>query len=297
MGDSNPTKKNDDYLGGSVSAFRLNWQGRSETRRYHFQRGAPSNQIQFAFQSHWRVFQKVMGDVRSGRAIEVGCGRGSMGAFFSDNGFEVHLLDTSPTALESARNNFTADGLDGMPVVGDTLALPYANNSFDVLVSIGLLEHFKNVSQPVLEQLRILRPGGVFLGYVVPERPISIQTLAIPANLTLRVIYETWTLLTQRNSDHSGSIVKAPLYRNAYWAKHYLAILKRAGVQDMGSFGMFPVPLVSHSPRFPFSLMHPVMERSLVRFWKILLGLRPSSNDPWICPEWWGLAFLVWAKK
>jgi len=288
-----PTTETD----GSVSAFRSNWQGRPETRHYHFCRGAPKNQVQFAFQNHWRVFRQVMGDVRSGRAIEVGCGRGSMGAFFADSGFEVHLLDTAISALHSARENFAADGLKGIPILGDTLTLPYSENSFDVLFSIGLLEHFRDVRQPILEQLRILRPGGVFLGYVVPERRISVQTLAIPANFILGTAYKVGTLLVQRASGDSHVTAKAPLYRNAYWSEHYLEIFRQTGVRDMGSFGMFPVPLVSHSPNFPFSLMHPVMERGLVRLWRLMLSLRLGAHDPWICPEWWGLAFLVWARK
>jgi SAM-dependent methyltransferase len=282
---------------GAVEAFRSNWKQREESRRYHFKRGEPENQIQFAFQSHWRVFRNVLGGIRSGRALEVGCGRGSMGAFFADAGFETHLLDTSDVVLKTAEVNFTGDGLRAHCVCGDALALPYASESFDVVLSIGLLEHFAEIEQPLSEQMRILKSGGVFLGYVVPERPVSVQTLAWPLNAALRAAHGVYQGL-KMNGKEDETPAKVPLYRNNYEAADYLRILTEWGFRDAGSFGMFPVPLISHSPDFPFSLMSPPLERSLVQLWRLLLTPRgKQKRDPWTCSERWGLAFLVWAKK
>ncbi len=280
---------------GSVEEFRTSWDRRPESTRYHFKRGRPENQLQFAFQNHWRVFQRVLREGQTGRVLEVGCGRGSMGAFFADSGFEVHLLDTSETALKNARACFATDGLQAGMVCGDAFTLPYGDEMFDAIVSIGLLEHFEDIEAVVLEQLRVLKPGGTFLGYVVPERRFSVQTLALPVTALLR--FGNSIRQTIRGKSTSESASKIPLYRNAYPAADYLAIIKKVGVQDYGSFGMFPVPLVSHSPSFPFSLMPPVAERALVKLWRSLLRLRNSSVDPWVCPEKWGLAFLVWAKR
>ncbi len=282
---------------GSVEAFDQNWRKRHESVRYHFHRGAPQNQIQFAFQSHWRVFRQLLGARQSGRVLEVGCGRGSMGAFFADAGFEVHLLDTSHAVLEIARANFALDGLPGLPIGGNALALPYPDATFDVVVSIGLFEHFRDLEAPLYEQLRVLAPGGLFLGYVVPERPLSVQTLALPLNALLRLGHGASRLLHVRPHPHaSRGAPKSRLYRNTCTAADYLALLHRAGVQQCGSFGMFPVPLISHSPSFPFSLMSPPLERLLVQVWqRVLTPGTATGQDPWTCPEWWGLAFLVWA--
>ena len=286
--------QSDDLKEGSVSAFRSSWSQHPEGKRYHFVRGRPENQIQFAFQNHWRVFRQVLGNLQSGCVVEVGCGRGSMGAFFADSGFEVHLLDTSEAALKIARLNFATDGLEGYLVCGDALVLPYADNSFDAAVSIGLLEHFADITRPVCEQLRVLKSGGVLLGYVVPERPFSVQTLAIPVNYLLRMGHIIRKAMKPALKESTPSS-KAGLYRNTFVAADYLAVLRRAGVHEMGSFGMFPVPLVSHSPGFPFSLISPPLEHGLVRVWQRVLAMRRGASDPWICRERWGLAFLVWA--
>jgi ubiquinone/menaquinone biosynthesis C-methylase UbiE len=281
---------------GSVEAFRANWRERVESYRYHFKRGMPENQIQFAFQNHWRIFRQVMGDLRSGRVLEVGCGRGSMSAFFAEAGFETHLLDTSYEVLKIASANFGADGLKGAPICGDALALPYPDRTFDVIYSIGLFEHFAEITHPLREQIRVLRPGGVFLGYIVPERPFSVQTLALPLNAILHIGHALYHLMQPRGTRSRSA--KAPVYRNDYSSAAYLSVLHRLKVADAGSFGMFPAPLISHSPGFPFSLMAPPLERALVRLWQRWFTPRQlQRRDPWTCSERWGLAFMVWARK
>jgi len=291
------SNKNNQHKKGSIEAFRSNWIQRQESKRYHFKRGAPENQIQFAFQNHWRVFRQILGDIRTGRVLEVGSGRGSMAAFFSDAGFEVHLLDTSQQVLGIARDNFDLDGLLGQYTCGNALSIPYPTGKFDIVMSIGLLEHFREIEPILAEQLRVLRPGGFFLGYVVPENFISVQLLATPINAFLRLEHSVCQGFATRDikMEHPP---KEDLYRNNFPAEKYLSVLQTMRVQTSGSFGMFPVPLISHSPRFPFSLMSSGRERVLVKLWQFLL--KPCSgqiNDPWSCHERWGLAFLVWAKR
>jgi SAM-dependent methyltransferase len=182
--------------------------------------------------------------------------------------------------------------------VGDALALPFPDESFDVVVSIGLLEHFEDIRQPVTEQLRILRPGGVFLGYVVPERPVSVQWLGTPINACLR-------LMRLLSGQPSVTQKKKAIYRNDYRSVDYQRIVREFGVQSLGSFGMFPVPLISFSPTFPFTLLSDKAEDRIVKAWQRILNLNLGKNinsqdpskDPWTCPEWWGLAYLVYAIR
>jgi SAM-dependent methyltransferase len=44
--------------------------------------------------------------------------------------------------------------------------LPFADNSFDVIIMDAVLEHLPNVEASFHEVARVLRPGGVFIGYV-----------------------------------------------------------------------------------------------------------------------------------
>lgn len=284
-------------LSGSVQAFDANWKSQQATSSYHFKRGVPQNQMQFAFQGHWRIFLQILSESAAGRTLEVGSGRGSMSAYFADDGYDTHLLDSSRNVLAIARANFAADVLSGSFLCGDALSLPYSSEAFEVVLSIGLLEHFADIEPPVREQLRILRKGGIFLGYVVPRRRLSVQTLALPINAVLRFADRVDRSISARGHTTRGHFDKVPLYRNGYRADTYLAALHRLGVERVGSMGLFPVPMISHSPSFPFTPMAPRLERRLVGLWQRLLHVNTGHNDTWICPEWWGLAFLVWAQK
>jgi ubiquinone/menaquinone biosynthesis C-methylase UbiE len=289
-----PEGTQDKHSQGSIEEFDSMWSHLPDNFRYHFKRGNPENQIQYAFQNHWRVFKDIVQDATDGKVLEVGCGRGSMAAFFADDNYETHLLDTSHSALELAKGNFAQDDLQGMPVVGDALKLPYRNTSFDVIFSIGLFEHFAEIVSPLREQIRVLKKGGYFLGYVVPERLFSTQLLGIPINYLLEFEY----LLKNRGKmKESPDNLKEELFRNTFTAKEYILLLNDIGVQETGYFGLFPVPMISHSYKFPFTLMSPKREKTLVKFWDFLLNMRFWSSDPWMCSEKWGLAFLVWARK
>lgn len=51
-------------------------------------------------------------------------------------------------------------------VVGDAEDLPFEDNTFDVVIMDAVLEHIPDVSKAIAEVARVLKPGGVFIGYV-----------------------------------------------------------------------------------------------------------------------------------
>jgi hypothetical protein len=112
-----------DRNSNSPEAFDSNWRRNLNNSRYHFKRGKPENQIQFAFQNHWRVFRNLLGDVGSGKVLEVGW---FVEAWqFFRGGFDVHLLDISETALRMARMNHRVDGLTRTLCLRKRFSPPY----------------------------------------------------------------------------------------------------------------------------------------------------------------------------
>lgn len=106
----------------------------------------------------------------SGRSLEVGCGSARLSRFLSALGFDVVGLDYEETALSLAQQRFQEDVTSGGLLLGDAFALPFAAESFDVVLSTGLLEHFADPSPIVREMTRVLRRGGLFYSDIVPKK-------------------------------------------------------------------------------------------------------------------------------
>ena len=99
---------------GSVESFKNNWINRPETNYNHFIRGNPENQIQFAFQNHFQVFNELVFTKKEKyKILEVGCGRGSLSAYFSNEGHDCHLLDISREIIDTAQEIFDSNKLKG----------------------------------------------------------------------------------------------------------------------------------------------------------------------------------------
>lgn len=277
---------------GDAGAFDENWRNRIETSYLHWTQGQPINQIQLAFRRHWLTFQKLL-DGREGnrRCLEVGCGRGSLSAYFADAGWDCTLLDISPSAIKRAQEAFHEEGLSAQFDIGDCLNLPYLDNSFDLVFSIGLLEHFQEIDKVIGEQVRILAPGGLFIGYVVPEFRENLQKEFEWVNNLLRA------LLPDQTSEASTG--KTDVYRSDALSPPYVRVMNNLGLKEIGHDGVYSLPMISYSPTFPFSLLPTEAEKSLVKTFETWLNEREkdSGSDPWRCAEGEGQAFLVWGRK
>lgn len=283
---------------GSIAAFDHNWQQRPETQYNHWIKGYPKNQIQFAFRNHWEVFSRILYGRPHKDILEVGAGRGSLSSYFADSGSSCVLLDTSESILKTARTIFQGNGHDASFVLANALQMPFKDNSFDVVVSIGLLEHFEDIQLPISEQIRVLRSGGTFLGYIVPERPDNIQRYFNWINLILKFIHRSFFVSKKINQD------KASVYRSDFGSERYLKCLENQPIDSVEVFGMYCLPMISHSPDFPFSLLPPRIESALTRIFGFVLFLRGSlftkslhHGHPWTCREKTGQAFLVAFRK
>lgn len=92
--------------------------------------------------------------------LEAGCGIGTDGVRFARAGANYTGLDFSPTALEHASTRFELEGLEGRFVEGSVTSLPFADNSFDLVYSMGVVHHVPDTAQAIKEFRRVLRPGG-----------------------------------------------------------------------------------------------------------------------------------------
>lgn len=97
------------------------------------------------------------------RALEVGCGPGYMSVALRDRyGFDVVGTDVDPAEIEFARGH--SRGKEGLKFVeADSTELPFADDEFDLVLSMMVMHHISNWRDALSEIVRVLRPGGYYL--------------------------------------------------------------------------------------------------------------------------------------
>jgi SAM-dependent methyltransferase len=81
-------------------------------------------------------------------------------AWAAQRGARAFGVDISEPTARLARAAFTDASNPLHAAAGDVRALPFANGSFDVVYSMGTIEHFDETEQAVGEMVRVLKPGG-----------------------------------------------------------------------------------------------------------------------------------------
>ena len=96
------------------------------------------------------------------RTLEVGCGTGIDSYILAQRmGCSGYGIDLSDEALIFARKAGQSFSVSLYLGIADILKLPFRDNSFDLVFSQGVLEHFTDEKAATAEQLRVLKPGGV----------------------------------------------------------------------------------------------------------------------------------------
>jgi ubiquinone/menaquinone biosynthesis C-methylase UbiE len=95
---------------------------------------------------------------REMKVAEIGCGPGRGTMFLATLGVDITAVDLSAASIERARKRAGS----AKYVRATTMALPFRNECFDVVVSDGVIHHTPNAHTAFLENVRILRPGGYF---------------------------------------------------------------------------------------------------------------------------------------
>lgn len=101
-------------------------------------------------------FALLAGTLSRGRVLEVGCGEGFL--LQALTAADKCAVDLSVTALRKSRGR--ADGTYALALAE---RLPFPADSFDLVISVGVMEHFLDDNAATAEIRRVLRPGGYYL--------------------------------------------------------------------------------------------------------------------------------------
>ncbi len=113
------------------------------------------------YTKEWHI--PVAADFKSAgglKVLEIGCGLGTDGAQFAKAGAEYTGVDLTEAAVDLARRRFELFNLPGTFRTADAENLDFADDSYDLVYSHGVLHHTPDTAGAVNEIHRVLKPGG-----------------------------------------------------------------------------------------------------------------------------------------
>ncbi len=95
-------------------------------------------------------------------ALDIGCGGGLLAEEFARLGCHVTGIDPSGLSIEAAKSHALGSGMAIDYRVGAGEALPFGDNTFDVVYCCDVLEHVDDLNSVIGESSRVLKQGGIY---------------------------------------------------------------------------------------------------------------------------------------
>jgi 2-polyprenyl-3-methyl-5-hydroxy-6-metoxy-1,4-benzoquinol methylase len=115
------------------------------------------------YSAEWHILLVARFEESKGRRVlEIGCGMGTDGRQFAQNGADYFGIDLTPQGIELAKEQFEYFGCTGTFRVGNAEELPFEDHFFDHVYSFGVIHHSPHPETIVKEIFRMLKPGGTF---------------------------------------------------------------------------------------------------------------------------------------
>jgi ubiquinone/menaquinone biosynthesis C-methylase UbiE len=140
-------------------AKQLQEQTQEHYDKYHFIEGGPQRV------AWWKEYLSEFlsdSDLRDRFVADIGSSVGEISRGLIDRGARLCCLDLSMESLRRCRIN----NPEAYVLHGSALELPFPNESFDCVVSIGVLHHTPNCRKGFAEVARVTAPGGAVVVFL-----------------------------------------------------------------------------------------------------------------------------------
>lgn len=104
-------------------------------------------------------FADLVARFADSQILEIGCGEGFL--LSSLRGAQLSAIDLSPQALKKASAKLSFLGCAALAE-----RLPFSDQSFLAVLSVGVMEHFLDDQEATREIFRVLKPGGHYLALI-----------------------------------------------------------------------------------------------------------------------------------
>jgi SAM-dependent methyltransferase len=125
---------------------------------------------------HLKRYEFARSRSRNTTVLDAGCGVGYGSAFLAERAQRVVGVDRSAEAIRHARVRYAAHNVEF--VEANLVALPFEDESFDVVCAFETIEHLEDQPAFLRECARVLRPAGTLF----VSTPRVERTTCAPAN-------------------------------------------------------------------------------------------------------------------
>ena len=148
------------------------------------------------------MMKLIASDLSGLQVLDAGCSAGWYSQQFADRGAKVTSVDMSPEMVNITKK-----------LVGDQAEvlcldleepLPFADSSYDIIVSSLTLHYLKNWGETFAEFSRILKPGGSFI-FSIHHPLTDLQLLNKVKYFSTQLIVDEW--------NKEGKTYQVPFYR------------------------------------------------------------------------------------
>ncbi len=205
------------------------------------------------------------------KVLEAGCGVGWVVLALRAHGFDCYGLDYAENTIEVLNKEFPEVPFH----LGDIRSLPYPDNYFDAYISLGVIEHFTEGQEVMLQEAaRVVRPGGRIF-------------ISVPA-------FNGWRKLKCRFGLYETAAT-APFFEACYSVEELEQLLRNAGFSPIErSFHNTVMTFAQETPIRPLyryiedvryvrgvvdRLLRLVLPRSLFGHMVMVVALRNEDNQ------------------